>query len=239
MSRRIAAIAELQEKLGHTFADQDLLERALTHISAVHSGKPRTESYQRLEFLGDRVLGLVVAEMLVAAFPGAEEGELSRRLAELVRTESCAEVGVEMGVAPAIRLDSGEAHNGGRRKQALLADVCEAVIGALYLDAGFETARGVVRRFWHERMMNPRRPLQDAKTALQEWAQGRGLPTPTYREIERSGPDHRPMFNIEVLVAGLPVSTAQGRSKRDAEQAAARAFLVREGAWEAGNEKND
>lgn len=224
---------DLEARLGHRFANRDLARRALTHVSANPSARARGESYQRLEFLGDRVLGLVVAEMLYAAFPQASEGELSQRLADLVRQESCAEVAAAWGAGEHVRLGSGEVQSGGASKRAILADVCEALIGAVFLDAGYAAARDVVARAWQERMLTPRRPLQDAKTALQEWAQARGRPTPAYREIGRSGPDHSPKFVIRVEIDGLPTAEGEGSSKRAAEQAAAAAFMMREGVWQA------
>lgn len=222
-------LAELERKLGHPFKDQRLLERALTHVSAIPAKGARVDSYQRLEFLGDRVLGLAVSDMLHAAFPKAAEGELSRRLADLVRKETCADVAREWGVSEHVRLGSGEAQTGGASKVAILGDVCESLIGAVYLDAGFAAARDLVNRNWSERMLKPRRPLRDPKTALQEWAQARGLDTPLYREAGRSGPAHAPKFVISIEIAGFPPIEAEGASKRTAEQAAARAFMTREG----------
>ena len=221
-------LAALEERIGHKFANAILLEQALTHVSAIGRGKSRVESYQRLEFLGDRVLGLTISEMLYAAFPRHEEGELSRRLADLVRKESCAEIAQEWDAGLYLKLGSGEASSGGRRKTAILGDVCEAIIGAVFLDAGYEAARGVIERSWRERMKAPRRPLRDFKTTLQEWAQARGLPAPSYVEIERSGPAHSPQFVIAVEVEGFAAAQAHGASKRAGEQGAARAFLARE-----------
>jgi ribonuclease-3 len=222
-------IAALEERIGHRFGDRSLIERALTHVSAVAAKGARVDSYQRLEFLGDRVLGLAISDMLYVAFPKAAEGELSQRLAELVRKETCADVANEWGVSDHVRLGGGEAQTGGAKKVAILGDLCESVIGAVYLDAGFQAARDLVQRNWGERMMKPRRPLRDPKTALQEWAQARGLETPIYREAGRSGPAHAPKFVIEVEVAGYAPTQAEGASKRLAEQAAARAFMAREG----------
>lgn len=235
---RAAARAGLEGRLGHRFKDPGLLDRALTHVSAISGDKARIESYQRLEFLGDRVLGLVISDMLYTAFPDVPEGELSRRLAELVRAEACAEVADAMELGPAIRLGTGEASSGGRRKRALLSDICEAVIAAVYLDGGLEAARGLVERYWRERMMSPRRPLQDGKTALQEWAQGRGLPAPAYTVTERTGPDHHPLFRVEVVVQGFEAARGEGRPKRMAEQAAATSFLTREGIWTESSSDN-
>jgi len=223
------AVAELEAKLGYEFADPDLLEQALTHVSATPSEAERISSYQRMEFLGDRVLGLAVADMLFEAFPNAHEGELSQRFAHLVRRETCAEVAVDWNVGPFMRLGSGEAQTGGRKKAAILADICEALIGAAFLDSGFEAARDLVQRGWRSRMLESIRPLRDSKTALQEWAQARGLPTPIYSVVERSGPHHAPQFLMSAEIVGFSPAQARGSSKRQAEQAAARAFLEREG----------
>jgi ribonuclease-3 len=229
----------LEGRVGHAFSDPSLLLLALTHISAVAPGKGRNNSYQRLEFLGDRVLGLAVADMLYAAFPGADEGDLSRRLAGLVRRESCAEVALAWNVGVQVRLGDGEAQSGGRSKGAILADVCEAIIAAVFLDGGYEAAAAVVAKAWDPLMRVPRLPLRDAKTALQEWAQARGRPTPVYVEICRSGPAHAPEFTIAVSVEGFSAAEGMGSSKRAGEQAAASAFLAREaglGPAEAGGD---
>lgn len=219
----------LEASLGHRFASPDLLGRALSHVSGIVGANARAESYQRLEFLGDRVLGLAVSAMLYAEFPRATEGELSRRLADLVRRESCAEVAAAWDVGPYLRLGPGEVLSGGRGRQAILADVCEALIGAVFLDAGFEAAAALVRRAWQPRMLSPRRALQDPKTSLQEWAQARGKPTPTYAETERSGPAHAPRFVVTVSVEACEPAAGAGTSKRIAEQEAAAAFMRREG----------
>jgi ribonuclease-3 len=221
-------LSGLEERLGHRFARPELAITALTHISGA-TGSCRTASYQRLEFLGDRVLGLAVSAMLYAAFPQAAEGELSRRLADLVRKESCAEVAAAWEVGPYLRLGPGESQSGGRGRPAILGDVCEAIIGAVFLDGGFEAASGVVRRAWEARMRSPRRALQDPKTALQEWAQGLGKPTPVYTETNRSGPAHAPRFVVAVAISGCAPADGFGTSKRGAEQAAAEAFMSREG----------
>jgi ribonuclease-3 len=218
-------LAALQVRIGHAFRDADLLERALTHVSSVTGRNPRVASYERLEFLGDRVLGVVMAGELLAAFPAAEEGELSRRLSDLVRKETCAAVAEDWGIGPNLRLGAGEAQTGGRRKLTILADSCEAVIGAAWLDGGPEAARKVVLSGWAERLSLAPADRRDAKTALQEKVQGQGLPTPVYRELSRSGPDHALVFAVTVSVAGVGMARGEGRSKREAEQAAARAFL--------------
>lgn len=221
----------LVARIGHEFRDLDGLRRALTHRSAVPGDQVAHESYQRDEFLGDRILALTVADMLYRAFPRADEGELARRLNALVRRETCAEVAVELGIGPAIRLGAGERRSGGRANPAILGDVMEAVIAAVYLDGGFEAARAFVERCWGPRLHRPSAPLRDAKTTLQEWAQGRGMPTPTYVSVDRAGPDHAPVFTVEVRIGASVAGEGRGRSKREAEQAAATAVLTREGLW--------
>lgn len=224
------AEAQLQKRLGHDFRDGDLLSRALTHGSATARSGPAT-SYQRLEFLGDRVLGLAVATMLHRSFPKAEEGELARRLNQLVRKETCAEVARDLKLGDAIRLGESEAQTGGKRKMAILADVCEAVIAAVYLDGGLEAAQTLIERHWGPRMTGYNGPLRDAKTMLQEWAQGRGKAAPRYIMTERSGPDHAPSFTVQVEIDGYQPATGTGGSKRLAEQRAAETALLREGVW--------
>lgn len=224
----VVTLEEIETRLGHRFADRTLLARALTHTSAVQIA---AESYQRLEFLGDRVLALTVAGMVYRAYPGADEGELARRLNALVKRETCAEVARELNLGAALKLGSGEAQSGGRSKSAILGDVAEAVIAALYLDAGFDVARDFVERLWHDRMVTATGPLRDAKTTLQEWLQGRGLAAPSYRLVSRSGPDHDPLFTIAVDLVGCEGASGAGRSKREAEQNAATRVLVREGLW--------
>jgi ribonuclease-3 len=231
MSRKSAKDKEraaLEERIGYKFADKDLLERALTHISAL-SGGNRNASYQRLEFLGDHVLGLVISDMLYRAFPKANEGELSRRLADLVRKEACADVARAMDLGPALKLGNSESHAGGRLRTTILGDACEALIGAVFLDGGYVAAEALVGRFWKERMLKPLRPLRDPKTMLQEWAQARGLPTPAYRELARTGPHHDPEFRVAVALPDRPPAEGLGSSKRAAEQNAAAAMLERVG----------
>ena len=220
---------ELESRIGYAFADKAILDRALTHISAASPKQGRGGSYQRLEFLGDHVLGLAVSDMLYRAFPKGDEGELSRRLADLVRRDTCVDVARAIDLGAAMRLGSSESNAGGRRRTATLADVCEALIGAVFVDGGYPAAAALIERLWQERMLKPPRPLRDPKTMLQEWAQGRGLPTPAYREVERTGPHHNPEVRVAVDVAALASAEGVGRSKRAAEQAAAAAMLTREG----------
>jgi ribonuclease III len=227
--RRKRSATALEGRIGYRFSDGTLLDCALTHISALKGARNRAGSYQRLEFLGDHVLGLVVSDMLYRSYPKADEGELSRRLADLVRKETCAEIARAIELGPAIRVGSSEANAGARTRLAILADVCEAVIGAVYLDGGYKAAAELVERLWQQRMQATVQPLRDPKTVLQEWAQARGLPTPAYREIARSGPDHDPEFRVAVQLPAFAPAEGSGRSKRAAEQAAASAMLVREG----------
>lgn len=227
-SRAKRAAGTLETTIGYRFTDAGLLDHALTHISAVTGPRDRAGSYQRLEFLGDHVLGLTVSDMLFREFPKADEGELSRRLADLVRKETCADVAFALDLGAAVRLGGSEAQ-AGRRSAAILADVCEALIGAVFLDGGYAAAADFITRFWRERMLTPARPLRDAKTILQEWAQGHGLPTPAYREVARTGPHHDPEFRVAVELPAFAPAEGMGRSKRAAEQAAAAAMLAREG----------
>jgi ribonuclease-3 len=227
--RRRRANADFEDRIGYRFKDPALLDQALTHISALTGARNRSGSYQRLEFLGDHVLGLVVSDMLFGEFPRADEGELSRRLADLVRKEACADVARTIDLGASIRLGSSESNAGGRSRTAILADVCEALIGAVFIDGGYPAASKMIERLWEQRMRAPARPLRDAKTILQEWAQGRGLPTPSYREVERKGPDHDPEFRVTVVLPDRDPAEGLGRSKRAAEQAAAAAMLTREG----------
>lgn len=221
----------LEERLGHRFADRSELVRALTHRSAVSGERGAAESYQRHEFLGDRVLALVIADLLFRSYPGDEEGDLARRFNLLVRKETCAEVARDLDLGAALRLGPGERQTGGRRKDAILADVAEAVIAAIFRDAGFEAARRFVETHWGPRMVAAAGPLRDAKTTLQEWSQGRGHSAPTYALVSRSGPDHSPEFTVRVDIPGVESALGNGRNKREAEQAAATAVLVREGIW--------
>jgi ribonuclease-3 len=229
----VKSFSKLAEKLGHAFARPELLQRALTHSSARARG-PKTHDYERLEFLGDRVLGLVVAELLIEKFPDAREGDLARRFNRLVRKETCAEVADGLDLGAFVIMSASEAQSGGRGKQTILGDACEAVLGAVFQDAGYDAARAIIRRLWSGRIDGGAPPLRDAKSALQEWAQGRGLALPEYSETAREGPDHAPRFTTRVELEGIEPAHGEGASKRDAEQSAATAMLVREGVW-----KND
>jgi ribonuclease III len=220
--RLSADMAAFAARLGHDFRRPDLLQRALTHASIGTKTRPDN---QRLEFLGDRILGLIVSEALLAADPGATEGQLAPRFNALVRKETCAEIARQVDLGAVLRLGRSEMLTGGRRKEALLADAMEAVIAAVYLDAGLDAARSVVLAHWGDRLAAVAADARDAKTVLQEWAQARGGPPPDYAEVSREGPPHAPRFTVEVRLADGPTARASAGSKRQAEQAAARALL--------------
>jgi ribonuclease III len=231
-----AANSAIELRIGHKFADPNLLMTAMTHVSALKPSRKRGESYQRLEFLGDHVLGLIVSDMLYRSFPNADEGELSKRLADLVRKESCADVAKSLGLADDIKLGAVGAGAGARLRKSVLGDICEAVIGAVFLDGGYAAAKEFVEHNWTERMKKPRQPLRDPKTVLQEWAQGKGLPTPVYREVERTGPHHDPQFRVAVDLPGLAPAEGVGGSKRAAEKVAASVMIEREGVGGGSND---
>ncbi|TDP47798.1 ribonuclease III [Zavarzinia compransoris] len=207
--------------LGHHFADRNLLLRALTHKSF-----GAETSNERLEFLGDRVLGMVVAETLYAAHPTWDEGALAVRLNGLVRRETLAQIAGDIGLGRFLRLAKGEEEQGGRAKPAILADAMEAVIAAVFLDGGLPAARGVVARLWVDYFANRVSPPKDAKTALQEWTVAQGLGQPRYETVDRSGPDHAPVFIVAVILPGGETATGEGTSKRNAEQEAAKALIT-------------
>nr|WP_253261240.1 MULTISPECIES: ribonuclease III [unclassified Roseobacter] len=224
MSKDLSAFCD---RLGHVFDDPALLIRALTHSSLSTETRPDN---QRLEFLGDRVLGLVMAEAVLAQDPTAPEGTLAPRFNALVRKETCADVAREIDLGAVLKLGKSEQMTGGRRKNALLGDAMEAVIAAVYEDAGFDAARALVLRLWGDRVAEVDADARDAKTALQEWAQARGQTPPSYVEIGRSGPDHAPVFTIEARLQSGESARAEARAKRQAEQAAAAALMSRMGA---------
>ena len=222
---RVEAVKTLERTLGYTFNDPDLLERALTHPS-VGDGARTVRHYERMEFLGDRVLGLLAAERLLALDPDMREGDMSPKLAAVVSGKACARVARRLGVGPALKLSPSETRNGGRDKDGILGDACEAIMAALYIDGGLDTARSFFLTHWAEEFATlTTGEAKDPKTQLQEWAQGRGLPLPSYRVVEESGPAHAPSFKMTVMVQGYPEMTGQGRTKRLATQAAASALL--------------
>lgn len=225
-------LSDISRALDYRFRRPEMLEEALTHSSACParggrggaSGRPRV-AYERLEFLGDRVLGLSVAEMLFYRFPQEAEGALARRHAALVRREALARVAMTLGLDNALIMSKGEEDGGGRHNPTMLADACEAVLGAVYADGGLEAAARIIHRHWEPLMAEAVTPPKDAKTGLQEWAQGRGKPLPVYQTLGMEGPQHDPLFLISVTVEGFAPVTGRGASKRVAEQAAATAML--------------
>lgn len=229
-----ADVADLAVALGHRFADLSLLADAVTHPSLMgleRTGKGAAPTkgpgiaYERLEFLGDRVLGLCIAEWLLERFPDEREGALAKRHAALVRREALGTAADALDLGRYLRLSPAEDSGGGRSNRTILADACEAVIGALYLDGGLEAAKRFVRGAWAARIDHHQPPPMDPKTTLQEWAQGRGRPLPVYEMVEQSGPAHEPVFRVRVRVDGVEPVTAEGPSKRAAEKQAAGTML--------------
>ena len=219
-----ADLRAFEARIGLAFRNPDLLLRAITHASISSATRPDN---QRLEFLGDRVLGLVMAEALLAADPGASEGQLAPRFNALVRKETCAEVARDIGLGNVLKLGRSEMLSGGRRKEALLGDAVEALIAAVYQDAGFDAAKALILRLWGSRITAVEHDARDPKTSLQEWAQARSMPPPAYVEQARTGPDHQPVFTVQVRLENGQTETAKAGSKRVAEQVAARALLTR------------
>ena len=231
-----AAAAAIEARIGHKFADPALLATAFTHVSAL---KPRAQPRRQLPAAGIPRRPRARADRLrhaVSRLPKADEGELSKRLADLVRKESCADVAKSLGLLDDIKLGAVGAGAGARLRKSVLGDICEAVIGAIFLDGGYAAAAQFVERNWTERMRKPRRPLRDPKTVLQEWAQGKGLPTPVYREVERTGPHHDPQFRVAVDLPGLAPAEGVGGSKRAAEKVAASVMIAREGVGGGSND---
>ena len=216
-------LRDFQKRIGYDFRDPALLNRSVTHASMSSANR---DDNQRLEFLGDRVLGLVMAEALLALDPGATEGQLAPRFNALVRKETCADVAREIDIGKVLKLGRSEMLSGGRRKLALLGDAMEAVIAGVYLDGGFEAAKELVLRLWGKRVTRVKEDARDAKTALQEWAQARGLPPPAYVQTARTGPDHAPVFTIAARLENGATAQATAPSKRAAEQAAATLLMA-------------
>ena len=232
----VLAGQEAARLTGHVFARPELLAEALTHRSALgrpSMGRRRARrsaapaNYERLEFLGDRVLGLVIADLLWHRFADEPEGHLTRRLTHLVRRDALARVAGDLGLGRYLTLSPSEAAAGAARNPGILADVLEAVIAAIYLDGGFAAAIAFVERYWAPLIAEMEAPPRDPKTTLQEWAQGRGLPLPDYQLVATIGPDHAPRFTVAVRVAGLDEASATASSKRAAETGAAAALLQR------------
>ena len=232
IAARVSAqkIQELEERIGHRFKTHERLVRALTHSSATKAAGD-VSHYERLEFLGDRVLGLCVAEMLFSRFPKALEGELSVRLNALVSGNTCADIADEIGLHDFIHAGSDVKHIAGKRMRSVRADVVESLIAAIYMDGGLQAAQQFVERFWNSRIDIAGAATSDSKTALQEWSHIAAAATPVYKVTQRSGPDHDPVFTVEVEIDGVGGTQGKGRSKRAAEQDAAQTILLREGVW--------
>lgn len=212
---------KLEKIIGHKFSRQDLLQGALTHSST-----GADKNYERLEFLGDRVLGLLIAETLFEKFPDEAEGDLAKRLAALVQGELLAEIAAEIDLGSYMNFSEAEAQAGGAENTNIIADSLEAVIGALYLDAGLEKCRELIGRLWADRFYQMKAPPMHPKTRVQEWAQGAGLPLPEYKITGQSGPDHAPVFDVMLSVQGFKPVTAQGKSRQAAEKEAAHLFML-------------
>lgn len=219
-----ADMKAFETRLGHSFSHPELLLRALTHSSMATETRP---SNQRLEFLGDRVLNLILAEAVFEEDRDAAEGQLAPRYNALVKKETCANVASGIGLGDVMRLGRSEQMSGGRRKEAMLGDAMEAVVAAIYLDADLEAARSVILALWKDQIAAAGSATLDPKTALQEWAQARGLKPPDYVQVARTGPDHAPVFTIEARLSQGRSARAEAGSKRAAEQAAAQALLDR------------
>ena len=228
MASRKASLSSVESAVGHAFQNKDLLSRAMTH-SSVSADVGR--DLERLEFLGDRVLGLLTADELWRRYPQMAEGELAPRLNQLVRKETCADAARFFGLGAALRMSVGEENNGGRDRDAILGDACESLLGALYLDGGLAAAKAAYDKYWGERFDAIAGQHKDPKTELQEWAQAKGHGTPSYRDVARQGPDHAPIFTVEVKAGKLTPEQGEGTSKRDAHAAAALKLLKREGVW--------
>ncbi len=225
-----AGLDALQDRIGHRFSSIDLLERALTH-SSLSGGREPVDDLERLEFLGDRVLGLLTAEELWRRYPKLKEGQLAPRLNKMVRKDTCAKASLAWGLDHLIRLSAQEENAGGRRKKAILGDVCEAFLGALYIDGGLDAARKAYALYWIENFDALVERHRDPKTELQEWSQERRKGPPKYKVVDRDGPAHEPHFVVDVHVDGFATARGEGASKRNAQMNAAEVFLLREGVW--------
>lgn len=214
------SLEDLEKEIDHSFENKVLLQDALTHSS---TGKD--SNYERLEFLGDRVLGLVVSELLYEKFPKEPEGDLAKRLSALVQGSFLAKIAAAINLGAYVDFSDAERHAGGADNEHIQADVFEALIGALYLDSGFEKCRALIERLWGDSFYEMKTPPLHPKTAVQEWAQGQGLPLPEYEIVGQSGPDHIPVFDVKLSVQGYDDVIAQGKSRQDAEKKAAKDFL--------------
>lgn len=225
----VSSIKLLEQELGHDFIDQNILKTALTHASTGNSN-----NYERLEFLGDRVLGLSIAELLYERFPNEPEGDMAKRLAALVQGKLLAKIARKINLGNYINLSDAERTAGGAENENILADVFEAMLGALYLDANYKTCLILIERLWEDIFYDMKAPPQHPKTLLQEWAQGQGLSLPEYKIIKQSGPDHAPLFDVQLCVQNYKAIIAQGASRQEAEKQAAHNFLI-----QIGKDKNE
>ena len=213
-------VEELEKEIAHRFKDKELIKSALTHSSTGHK-----MNYERLEFLGDRVLGLIIAQMLFEKFPEEPEGDLAKRLSALVQGTFLAEIALKINLGSYVSFSDAERQAGGAQNANILADVFESVMGALYLDSGFEKCHALVARLWADGFFEMKAPPQHPKTSIQEWAQGKGLPLPSYEIAKQSGPDHMPTFDIALIIEGYEKVIACGSSRQEAEKNAAQAFI--------------
>ena len=219
-----AQLLKLQDKIGHHFENASLLKTALTHSSVGVQ-----YNYERLEFLGDRVLGLVIAQLLYKRFPDEKEGDLARRLAALVQGSFLAQIAQDLELGEYIDFSEGEFQSGGAENQNILADVFESLIGALYLDGGFFKCQTLIESLWADHLDTMKEPPLHPKTRIQEWAQSQGLDLPSYEILDQSGPDHAPIFKVEVRIEGYDPAIGSGKSRQIAEKEAARAFMDAQG----------
>lgn len=227
MNARAAAVEALERRIGHTFADRELLDRALTHAS-VGDRRPHAQHNERLEFFGDRVLNLVMAEELLRRMPEAREGELSAAFHKLVNLETCADIARQIGLPATLLMGGGTGKTGIRTSDRVLGDACEALIAALYMDGGLDAARAFVVREWETPLKRVNEPqTRNPKVVLQEWALGRGLPVPRYTVVSQSGPSHKPTFRMEIHVKGFEPMEGEGGSVREAEKLLAERMLSR------------
>lgn len=217
----MANVRLLEESLGYTFDNKKLLEQALTHSSLTSI----QENNERLEFLGDRVLGLIIAQLLFHRFSEAPEGELSLRHTQLVNKETLSQIGLRLNLGQYLRMTKGEKASGGQLKKSLLADACEALIAAIYLDGGLSAAQKFIATYWDTLLSEKSQFIKDAKSKLQERVQAQGKSAPQYEIIDRVGPDHAPIFTVAIVVEGLPSQQGSGTSRREAEQQAAHRLL--------------
>ena len=230
MKNKNKDLETIQRTLNYEFKDPSLLERAITH-SSLSNEVETTRNLERLEFLGDRVLGLMTAEALWRRYPSFSEGDMAPRLNALVRKETCAKAAKAIGLDKVVRMSPAEEDNGGRAKNAILGDACEALLGALYIDGGLEAARRAYGLYWLDDFDALASRFKDSKTTLQEWAQANHKSTPVYKVLKNSGPAHAPVFHVEVLIDGVVPERASGPSKRSAQALAAQKLLLREKIW--------